>query len=279
MAAALRGRETKEEIGQTQADVEASARYINCSAIMVTEEFLQKVLGPERLKAISLKGMYVVKLLKPTAFMAFFCGASAAWIPDIPGCAYRWVYSTAAERSCLSSLLAEFNSDWRYTCRIGLCHLDLKEGAGFVHRRPSDEEIASIHAKHAGKDTIQKELFVLDRRRLHDAEIFPPPDRCTQSYIRRLRKSTALAAAHAPPSAVVPLTTDTIPSCPDENLFGEGEEVGDPAAFPKQGGTEPTADDAEADQICKKRRVRQHPHSTPYHVGLKETLLQIRRRK
>lgn len=240
-----------EDAGPTQLEVEAGARYITCSAIMVAEDFFTQVLGPDRLKSINLEGVYVIKLTKPAPVFVFFCGASAAWIPDTPGFAYKWVYQTPPEQMRMATLLGDI-SNHEFPCRAGLCHIDMKDGGAVVLRRPTDEEIAAIHVKRKAKGSLEKEIAALDKRRLADAGIYPPPERNTPKYLAKLRKIKI-----EPKQTVTEVT---------ENLFGE-EEL-----------TEPVEDE-EGGPGRKRRRVASKPRPQSHHEELRETLLQLRRKK
>jgi hypothetical protein len=253
------------ESGPTQQEIEADARYIICTAIMVTEEFLGQAVSADRLKAINLEGIYIAKLMKPVPFFAFFAGAGAAWVPDTPGYAYKWVYPTEAEKMRLATLLGDLNTGWKYSCRAGLCHLDLKAGEGKLVRRPSDEEIAAIHVRRRAKATLEREIVAVDKRRFLEAGIYPPPERNTPKYITKLKKP-----ASAKQQPLLALTAE--PKKSSEDLFGdEAAENTEPTEFfEEEEGEEPAK---------KKQRSASKRRQPSHHEVLREIRQQLRRKK
>lgn len=194
-----------------QIELESMARYFVGTGVVFADDFIQKNIGPEKMKRLSIFGAYVIKMSEPTPCLFISFGAGVGFIANSPVAKLRMVSKTEAEHLYLSYLIEEVDPENKYQLRAHLYHLDLAHGA--IIRRPSDEEIANLQLRYRDSkkppkksigrrrftiksigrpnatktsrpaERLARELRALDRRRFSEAGIVPPPERAEQLAI------------------------------------------------------------------------------------------------
>lgn len=64
--------------------MERMARYYVGVGVVFADDFIQKNIGPERMKLLDLTGAYVIRMDSPTACIFITFGAGGCFIPDSP---------------------------------------------------------------------------------------------------------------------------------------------------------------------------------------------------
>lgn len=197
-----------------QLELENSARYFVGIGLVFANDFINKNIGAEKMKKLSLFGAYVIKMNEPIPCLFISFGAGGSFIPNSPVSKVLAVSKTEAEHMYLAWLIKDIDPENKYQLRAYQYHLDLAHGS--IIKRPTDEDIANMHLRYRdGKNPPKKvggksrftvksmskqatntvisrrnrderfarELRALDRRRFMETGIVPPPERSKQLAI------------------------------------------------------------------------------------------------
>jgi hypothetical protein len=239
----------------TQTYVEKKARYYIGSGVVFADDFINKNIGAEKMKELCLFGAYVIRMVDPVPCLFITFGAGGCFVLDYPVAKTMSVSKTEAEQVHLSWFISEADPVGKYNIRSNRYHLDLAHGA--IIKRPSDEDIAQLQlnyrdwktpkknrtVKHrfsaksllnkpkarqevTPQDRILRELRALDRRRLLEGGIVPPPERAQHMAV--LKNGPRRSGWKIKANKLDSYRSDTDEEIEDEgalkeNLFGDAE--------------------------------------------------------
>lgn len=177
----------------TQSETVRNARYFVGSGILLADDFISKAIPPERMKKVDLKGVYVIRLQKPTPCTLFVFGIGGAWLPKVACMKYSGVTSSEPERLAQGAMMREIDPDNTYKLRVSWFHVDLRAAKAKIIREPGIMDLAHLQIKYhrvlhtnvkskakrhvdmAAK--IRRAIREMDKRAYEDAGILPPEDR------------------------------------------------------------------------------------------------------
>lgn len=172
-----------------QLELEKDAGVYIGHGIILTERMTERI--GLKMDDPLLVGAYVFDIKVPVDCKFFCFGAAGRFIPKgTPICKYRVVNRTVAECTAFCAFLRHIDPEDKMKLTSSLYHIDLALAKATISKRPTDEDIASLHMKYrdfnrqkgyvvvtGAQQRVARELRALDRRRWLEGDIEPPAER------------------------------------------------------------------------------------------------------